>query len=423
MSNKQPPPSSGPGRRAARPGARTAGTPQGASGATPKKTAASGASAGKPVGSGKNGKVKMRDLTGWAKTRHVAKKTAKWGAILGFSGALVVAIAVYVTYRMIDIPNPNTDFQAQTTTVYYSDGKHVLGQFALQNRESIPLRQMPKSIKDAAISAEDRSFETNKGLDPKGIVRAAWSNLHSGSGTQGASTVTQQYVKILYLSQERTWKRKIKEAFLAVKVKNTLSKDQVLEGYLNTIYFGRGAYGVQAAAQAYFDKDAKELTVPESAVLASVLNSPGTLDPGISKKYREPLLERYRYVLEGMVSMGNLDADKAARFEKRLPVFPKIKEISKFGGQKGYLLNLVRQELLDRNFTEEDINGGGLKVITTISWKDERAAEQTIKQVRPAGHKQLHIALSSVEPGTGALRAMIGGRDYLLDNRNWATTG
>ncbi|MBA2772783.1 MAG: transglycosylase domain-containing protein, partial [Nocardioidaceae bacterium] len=101
---------------------------------------------------------------------------------------------------MVDIPDPNKDFQAQTTTVYFSDGKHVLGQFALQNRQSIPLEQMPQSIQDAVISAEDRSFETNQGLDPKGIVRAAWSNLRSDTGTQGASTITQQYVKVLYLS-------------------------------------------------------------------------------------------------------------------------------------------------------------------------------------------------------------------------------
>ena len=166
---------------------------------------------------------------------------------------------------------------------------------------------MPQSIQDAVIAAEDQSFYSNSGIDIKGIVRAAWNNLHSSSIEQGASTITQQYVKILYLSQERTWTRKIKEAFLAVKLQNELTKDEILEGYLNTIYFGRGAYGIQAAAQAYFDKDAKDLTVPESAVLASVLNSPSALDPANGKDSREALLSRYRYVLEGMVSRGDLD--------------------------------------------------------------------------------------------------------------------
>jgi membrane peptidoglycan carboxypeptidase len=401
VSDKQPP-STGPGRRAARPGARKA----------KPAAAASGARGSGAAGSGKNGRIRARDLSGWPKARHIAKKTAKWGSVVGFSCLVLAAIAVYITYKMIDIPNPNTDFQAQTTTVYYSDGKHVLGTFALQNRDSIPLSEMPKSLQDAAMSAEDRSFETNKGLDPKGIVRAAWSNLHSDAGTQGASTITQQYVKILYLSQERTWKRKIKEAFLAVKVQNTLSKDQILEGYLNTIYFGRGAYGVQAASKAYFAKDAKDLSVPESAVLASVLNSPGALDPAEGKDAKAALLSRYRYVLDGMVSMGNLDAAKAEKFEEHLPKFPVIRQVSKYHGQKGYLLNLVQQQLQEEDFTDEEINGGGLKVVTTLDWHDELAAQRAVKVVRPRGRPELHMALASVEPGTGALRAMIGGRDY-----------
>ena len=369
----------------------------------------------------------MRDLSGWAKTRHAAKKTAKWGAILGFVGLIGLAIAVYITYKMIDIPDPNKDFQAQTTTVYFSDGKHVLGQFALQNRESIPLEKMPNSIQDAVISAEDRSFETNLGLDPKGIVRAAWSNFRSDSGTQGASTITQQYVKVLYLSQERTYQRKVKEAFLAVKVRDTLSRDQILEGYLNTIYFGRGAYGIQAASSAYFDKDAKDLTVRESALLAAVLNSPGTLDPGIARANREPLFERYRYVLDGMVERGSLDAEQAAMFERRLPRLPEIQDINAYGGQRGYLLTLVQSKLGELDFSDDEINGGGLKVVTTLNWQDHRAAVRAVKQSRPPGKPQLHIALASIEPGTGALRAMIGGRNYTgdgpQDQINFATRG
>ncbi|MBA2523599.1 MAG: transglycosylase domain-containing protein, partial [Solirubrobacterales bacterium] len=223
----------------------------------------------------------------------------RWLFGLAFLGVLALILAVYVTYKMIDIPNPNSAFEAQTTTVFYSDGHHVLGHFALQNRESIPLQQVPRHVQNAVISAENRTFRTDSGVDPKGIVRAAWNNLRSDS-TQGASTITQQYVKVLYLSQERTWKRKIKEAFLAVKIDNTLTKDQILEGYLNTIYYGRGAYGIQAAAQAYFEKDAKELTVPQGAVLAAVLNSPGTLDPAAGKASRTALLGRYRYVIDGM---------------------------------------------------------------------------------------------------------------------------
>jgi membrane peptidoglycan carboxypeptidase len=336
---------------------------------------------------------------------------------------LIGTVAVYAIYRSIDIPDPNTDFEAQTTTVYYSDGKHVLGTFALQNRESIPLSEMPQSIRNAVISAEDRSFYSNSGIDIKGIIRAAWNNLHSNSIEQGASTITQQYVKILYLSQERTWTRKIKEAFLAVKLQNELSKDKILEGYLNTIYFGRGAYGIEAAANAYFEKDAKDLTVPESAVLASVLNSPSALDPTNGKNARAALLSRYRYVLEGMASMGNLDATTAAKFEQKLPPFPKIRDVNAYGGQKGYLMTLVKNQLIKLGYDENEIEGGGLKVTTTIDYKMEHDANKTVKQMRPKHRKELHIALASVEPGSGALRAIIGGRSYLQSQLNWATIG
>jgi membrane peptidoglycan carboxypeptidase len=350
----------------------------------------------------------------------------KWLLALAFLGALALVIAIYITYRMIDIPNPNAAFQAQTTTVYYADGHHVLGQFALQNRQSIPLKQVPHYVRNAVISAENRSFRTDSGIDPKGIVRAAWNNLTSDS-TQGASTITQQYVKVLYLSQERTWQRKIKEAFLAVKIDNTLTKNQILAGYLNTIYYGRGAYGIQAAAQAYFRVDARDLTVAQGAVLASVINSPGTLDPGVSKSNRRPLLQRYRYVLDGMVQMGGLRRHEAHVLKRHLPKLPAIKTVNAYGGQRGYLMNLVEQELRAQGFSEEDINGGGLTVTTTLDWHDMRAAVAAVKRVRPGGLKQLHVALASVEPGTGALRAMIGGTNYLGKSKqshiNWALSG
>ena len=189
------------------------------------------------------------------------------------------AAAFAFGYASTDIPDPNKDFQAQTTFVYYADGKHEIGRFANQNRTSVPLSDVPQHVQDAVIAAEDRTFETNKGIDPKGILRAAFSNARGGS-TQGASTITQQYVKVLYLSQERTLTRKVKEAFVSLKIQRQESKDEILQGYLNTIYFGRGAYGIQAAAQAYFDKDAKDLTVQEGAVLASILNSPTRVRPG-----------------------------------------------------------------------------------------------------------------------------------------------
>ena len=190
--------------------------------------------------------------------------------ILALVGALVVAGAFFVLYRSIDIPDPNEDFEAQTTKVYYSGGETEVGQFATQNRESIPLDEMPDNVKAAVVAAENRTFWTDAGIDPKGIVRAAFSNAR-GNSTQGASTITQQYIKIKYLYSDQTATRKFKELFLAYKINKQLSKEQILEGYLNTIYFGRGAYGIQAASLAFFDKPAKDLTLREAAVLASVI--------------------------------------------------------------------------------------------------------------------------------------------------------
>ncbi|MFI5429722.1 transglycosylase domain-containing protein [Aeromicrobium sp. UC242_57] len=148
------------------------------------------------------------------------------------------------------------------------------GEFATQDRESIPLDDIPASMQAAAIAAEDRSFYTNRGLDFKGILRAVRDNTTSGSIQGGGSTITQQYVKILYLTQERSYTRKVKEAILSIKIHNQLTKSEILEGYLNTIYFGNGAYGVEVAAQTYFNKPASKLNYAQSALLATIINSP-----------------------------------------------------------------------------------------------------------------------------------------------------
>ena len=193
-------------------------------------------------------------------TKSRLKRVGKWLLVAALAGSLLLAGGLFYLYKTIDIPDPNKDFRTQTSFVYYADGKTQLGQYATQNRDSIPLKEIPQKMQDAVVAAENQSFWTDKGIDPKGILRAAFSNAR-GNSTQGASTITQQYVKILYLSQERSYKRKLKEAVLSLKIQQQLSKSEILEGYLNTIYFGRGAYGVQAAAQAYFDKDAKDLSL------------------------------------------------------------------------------------------------------------------------------------------------------------------
>ncbi|MGH3496398.1 MAG: transglycosylase domain-containing protein [Nocardioidaceae bacterium] len=351
------------------------------------------------------------------------RKVVKWFSIAMTLFIIAGIVGFVVLYQSISIPNPNSAYLTQTTHVYYSDGKHQIGTFETQNRQSVPLSQVPTHLQNAVIAAEDRTFYSNSGIDFRGIFRAVLNN-SSGGNTQGASTITQQYVKVLYLTQQRTWTRKIKEAILALKIDHQESKQEILQGYLNTIYFGRGAYGVQAAAQAYFGVNVEQLTVAQSAALAAILNSPGTYDPANGKAARAALVSRYDYVLSGMASMGNLNPARAARVGKHLPKFPQIKPVQQFGGEKGYLLKLVQAQLEAQGFTDAQINGGGLRVVTTFDYKDQQAAMHAVRTQRPTiAAKGVHIGISAVQPGTGALRAMYGGPNFLKSEINWAMTG
>ncbi len=352
------------------------------------------------------------------------RRTLKWGLIGGLVMALIGAAGMVWFYNSVDIPNPNDDFLTETTHVYYAGGKQELGSFAVQRRESIDLEDMPDTITDAVVAAENQSFWTDEGIDPRGIVRAAFSNAR-GNARQGASTITQQYVKILYLTQDQTWSRKAKEAVLSLKVQNQRTKEEILEGYLNTIYFGRGAYGVEAAAKAYFGVPAKQLNLRQAAVLASVLNNPSRFDPANGDAARSSLEVRYGYVVGAMADMGVITAEKAEKAGRKLPKFPQMDQQDTYGGQKGHMLSMVRDELTRLGFTDEEIDGGGLRVTTTFTRRGMNSAIAGVKEARPDGFsdEELHVGVASVEPGTGAVRGMYGGQDYLKSQLNWALNG
>ncbi|HET7328832.1 MAG TPA: transglycosylase domain-containing protein [Nocardioidaceae bacterium] len=355
--------------------------------------------------------------------KPLGRRILKWGLVAVLVGFLLGGAAFAYGYVSTDIPNPNEDFKTQTTIVYYQNGKKEIGRFATQNRISIPLSEVPDHVKNAVIAAEDRTFYTNQGIDPKGILRAAFSNAQ-GNATQGASTITQQYVKVFYLSQERTLTRKIREAFLSLKLQRTQSKNEILQGYLNTIYFGRGAYGIQAAAQAYFDKDAEDLSLREGAALAAILNSPGNLDPALSEENRERLEGRYGYVLKGMADEQMITANEAAEAKERLPEFAKQDDDrNMYGGQRGHMLTMVKKQLRAKGFSDAEIEGGGLRITTTFTRKAMHAATQAVKEQRPKGLKKLHVAVASVDPDNGALRGMYGGHNFLKSQINWASAG
>ena len=234
---------------------------------------------------------------------------------------MISAIAVVVYgYTTTQLPAANADFKTATTYVYYNDGKSELGSFAIQNRTPLTFKQMPETMKQAAVAAENRTFWTDQGISIRGMVRAAWM-IARGGDVQGGSTITQQYIKILYLNSERTVTRKFRELFLAYKISKEMSKEDILAGYLNTIYYGHGAYGVQAASKEYFNVDAKDLTVPQAAFLATVVNNPSMYDPS-DKDNRERILSRYRYVINSMAEMSYISPVQATSYAQKLPEVP-----------------------------------------------------------------------------------------------------
>ena len=306
----------------------------------------------------------------------------RWVGAVSVSGFVVGAITFFALYQIIDIPDANADFETQTTNVYYSDGKHKLGTFATQDRENVTLDEVSKDMQAAVIAAEDRTFYSNRGIDLRGIIRAARNNAQSGAITGGGSTITQQYVKILYLSQEQSYIRKVREAILSIKIHNQLSKQEILEGYLNTIYFGNGAYGVQVASRTYFDKPASELDIRESAALATILNQPSFYDP-YSDDGQKQMIPRYEYVLDGMAKAGAISAADAAEAQRELPTFAKQKDNNRFQGPNGHVLRLVQEKMNQLEFSDDQVLGGGLKITTTLGYQKQRAAIKAVESIRP----------------------------------------
>jgi len=355
--------------------------------------------------------------SGW---RRFVPSWRQWLSV--FLAGVVLACSGFIAlYILIDVPAPNDLSQAQASVVYYDNGKDELGRFAEVDRTLVTLHDVPSDVQHAVLAAEDRGFYENSGISPSGIARAAWNNIIGGD-LQGASTITQQYARNAYLSQERTWTRKIKETILAIKLNRELSKDQILEDYLNTIYFGRGAYGIQAASQAYFRKDVQQLSVEEGAVLAAVIRSPASYDPAEGRSEKEALEGRVlNYVIPGMVEQDWLGASDAAKL--KVPKVPKPEDDNQYAGQNGYLLFYVRDELRELGFNAQEIDGGGLRVTTTFNEQAQVAAEQSVEEgFPPPPNDRVQTGLASVEPGTGRIMAMYGGFDYLKSQTNNAIT-
>ena len=329
------------------------------------------------------------------------------------AGLLAIAIAV----KVVAIPQASEIATAQTTILYYDDGVTELARLGDANRVSVDFTQIPVITQHAMLAAEDREFYSHGGFSIRGISRAIYTNLMGAAGAGGGSTITQQYAKNAFLTQERTVTRKAKELVLSIKLETLISKDQILADYMNTIYFGRHAYGIESAATSYFGKSAKDLNYSESAFLAAIVQAPSGLAP---EKNLDGLQLRWNYVLDGMVTKGWLSQEE--RSSAMFPMYLTEPPAQTFSGPQGYLIEQARQTMYASGVTEDQINLGGLRVVTTFN---KQAQDAMILAVAEQGPKEkidgLRIGVASVRPETGEVVAMYGGADYLENQLNNAT--
>lgn len=366
-------------------------------------------------GSGRNGNGRKRN-GGRGGKRHLI---LKW--FLGIVGTLLGLgiLAFAYLYITTEVPAAEKIALASKTTVYYADGKSEIGSFADQNREIIDCKVLPAYVGQAVVASENRSFYSDRGIDLKGVARALVNNITTGS-RQGGSTITQQYAERYYLGETTSYSGKLHEAFLALKIAQTQDKNQVLCNYMNTIYLGRGAYGIQAAAQAYFGKDAKDLSLQEAALLAGIIPAPTDWDPAVGPKEAGI---RFNRVLRIMKEDGYISAKDAS--SSTIPKTVEARQQNSFSGPSGYLMEMVREELTKNGtFSKEDLDTGGYRIITTIdkAKQDEmyRVASPTQdgKGTVPEG---LQVGSISLDPRTGGIISIYGGDDYLAKQLNNAT--
>ncbi|WP_448641701.1 transglycosylase domain-containing protein [Geodermatophilus sp. URMC 63] len=385
-----------------RPPAGRGRTPARSGGARPGGSRPSGSrpAGSRPAGSGPGGPK--------ARTPKQRRRRRLKIALATLAGLFVLfGVFVGVVYATTEVPDPDSVQSAQTSVVYYADGTTEMARLGDTNRTNVPLTEVSEGARNAVLAAENRNFYSDPGISFTGIVRAAWNNVTGGS-TQGGSTITQQYVKNAFLTSEQTFSRKFQELFLAVKLDNQYSKDEILENYLNTIYFGRGAYGIEAAANTYFGVSAAELTPQQGAVLAVLVRSPSNYDP---EGNAEGAQDRWGLVLDAMVDEGWMTQD-----ERDASVYPPVlprPEASALGiptGPEGLVVSQALAELEGRGYTDEQIRAGGLRITTTVDKAAQDAAVASVGDVLTDDQPDnLRTALVSVDPRTGGVRAYYGG--------------
>ncbi|MBP2643066.1 MAG: penicillin-binding protein, family [Firmicutes bacterium] len=345
------------------------------------------------------------------KSRKSKAPTIAAIAIIAFIVMITGAGLGFFTASINSMPSLKGDLQsAASSQIFDINGKLITTIHSTENRVPVNINKIPRNLQNAFISAEDTRFYQHMGIDPRGILRAIWSNITNAAVSEGGSTITQQLAKNTLLTQERTLKRKIQEAVLALQIERQYTKTEILEMYLNQIYFGQGAYGVQAAASVYFGKNVEDLSLAECAILAGIPKSPNYYSP---KNNLNAAKERQTVVLEQMVKYGYItqaEANKAKNEEIKLATRTKEED----AGPAAYFIDYVTQILIDK-YGANAVYKEGLKIYTTLDLDMQQAAEKAMDQLPTyrtdsSGIKQPQGALIAIDPRNGYIKAMVGGR-------------
>ena len=306
------------------------------------------------------------------------------------------------------LPNISAFEAPEATLVYSSDGV-LLGRVFRENRTNVPLKDIPKNLRNATIAIEDKRFYVHSGVDMRGVARAVFENLRGHRMAQGGSTITQQLARNVYLTQKKTIQRKIQEVFLAILIERNFSKDRILELYLNQVFYGSGAFGVQAASRVYFGKDVHELDLSQCALIAGLPQKPSGYSP---HENLNAALGRRDTVLSTMASLGYISPGE--RNEARAE---DIRIVPRRGGRNAYkaphFVDYVTQRLREQ-YGDDVLYGGGLRVYTTLNWQMQQAAEAALREQVKRSEKAYHVSegcLIALDPTNGAILAMVGSVD------------
>ncbi|WP_190083606.1 transglycosylase domain-containing protein [Streptomyces longisporoflavus] len=351
----------------------------------------------------------------------------QWAGVLGLVVSGGVCLFAFV-YAAVDIPDENAAARREANVYYWADGTQMVSTGEV-NRQNIRLSEIPDAVESAVIAAENDTFYSDSGVSPKGLARAA-VNMVRGQETQGGSTITQQYVKNTYLSQDQTVTRKVKEFVIALKVDQRKSKRDILQGYLNTSWFGRGAYGIEAAAHAYYGIPAKDLDASQGAALAALLKGAEQYDPAASRANHRRSVARWEWILDRQVKAGLMKPSVRAGFTT-YPEPHKESRATSLGGQTGYLVDVANKYIKQHtSLTDKDLALGGYKINTTFDKEKvrrlkgsvERVLDRDIDPEKRAADKGVQVGAASVRPADGAIVALYGGADATKHFTNNADT-